>query len=195
MKIEQRKLSNHHTFTFEADQVNFAYHDKSGSGDVDLAYADIPLKSSIRIDENLWLRNVGYLWCLLGAIQVGYALLSNRPLTGTGFWLLLGLVCLVWSRFTKVVYSVFTADAGSIWVIHDANTHDRVIEEIRLRRKNQLLKWYGDIDLENGVDNAACKFRWLVEQQAMTAEEAERRISQVRAALGPGQMPSPITIN
>lgn len=195
MKIEQRKLSNNHTFTFETDSVNFAYRDKSGSGDVDIPYSEFPLKSSTRIVQNFWLRNVGYLWCALGVIQIGFALSTDKPQTGTGFWLLLGLGCLLWAHFTKVTYSVFSPDRGSVWVIQDANTHDRIIDEIRSRRKDQLLAWYGEINLENGVDKEVGKFRWLAEQQALTTEEAEQRIAQVRAALGPTGIPSPVTIN
>lgn len=183
MKIEQRKLSNRHTFTFETDRLNFAYRDKSGAGDIDIPYADFPLKSSTRIDQNFWLRNVGYIWCAVGAIQIALALFTDRPLIGAGFWLLLGVGCLLWAHFTKVTYSVFSTDRGSVWVIQDPNNHDRVIDEIRSRRRAQLLAWYGDINLENGLDKEIGKFRWLEEQQALTTEEAEQRIAQVRAAL------------
>lgn len=195
MKIEQQKLSNRHTFTFESDRLNFAYRDKSGSGDVDIPYADFPLKSSTRIDQNLWLRNVGYLWCVLGVIQIGLALAAEKPLTGTGFWLMLGLGCLLWAHFTKVTYTVFSADQGGVWVIQDANNHDRIVDEIRSRRKVQLLAWYGDINLENGLDKEVGKFRWLAEQHALTSEEAEQRIAQVHAALGATTAPSSVTIN
>lgn len=195
MKIEQQKLSVHHTFTFDTDSLNFAYRDKSGSGDVDIPYAEIPLKSSTRIDQNLWLRNVGYLWCALGVIGIPLALFTDKPLSGAGFWLLLGLGCLLWAHFIKVTYSVFSADRGSVWVIQDANSHDQIVDEIRSRRRNQLLVWYGDINLENGLDKEIGKFRWLAEQQALTADEAEQRIAQVRAALVVAAVPSPATIN
>lgn len=195
MKIEQRKFSNRHTFTFEPDSFNFAYRDKTGSGDLDIPYAEFPLKSSTRIDQNLWLRNVGYLWCVLGVIQIAYALSTERSLTGTGFWLLLGLGCLIWTHFTKVTYSIFSADRGNVWVIKDARSHDRIVEEIRLRRKNQLLSWYGDINLDNGLEKETSKFRWLEEQQVLTKEEANRRIAQVHAALGNTGVAAGVTIN
>lgn len=70
MKIEQKRLSNRHTFTFGSDSFNFAYCNKSGSGDVDMVNADSPLKSSTRIEQNLWLRNVGFLWAALGATRL-----------------------------------------------------------------------------------------------------------------------------
>ena len=195
MKIDQKKLSNRHTFTFEPERLNFAYRDKSGSGDVDIPYAEFPLKSSTRIDQNLWLRNVGYLWCALGVIQMGIAITNERPLTGTGFWFLLGVGCLLWTHFTKVTYTVFSTDRGSVWVIQDANNHDRIINEVRLRRKNQLLAWYGDINLESDLDKEVGKFRWLEEQQALTSEEAERRIAQAHAVLGVTGVVPPVTIN
>lgn len=69
MEIVQKKNSTTHTFTFKDDHFNFAYKDKSGSGDTDMHYADFPQKCSIQIEQNDWLKNVGYLWfavCCLG---------------------------------------------------------------------------------------------------------------------------------
>lgn len=195
MKIEQRKLSSRHTFTFETDSFNFAYRDKSGSGDVDVHYAEFPLKFSTRIDQNLWLRNAGYLWSVVGVLQIALALAADRPLNGAGFWLFLGLGCLLWAHFTKTTYSVFSTDRSDVWVIQDANNHDRIIDEIRSRRKAQLLALYGDINLENEMDKEISKFRWLAEQQALTTEEAEQRIAQVRAALLATAIPGPVTLN
>lgn len=195
MKIEQKKLSNRHTFTFGADSFNFAYRDKSGSGDVDMVYADFPLKSSTRIEQNMWLRNVGFLWAVLGLVQMGYALVSARSLSGTGFWLLLGLACLMWAHLSKVTYTVFSAERGSVWVIQDAKSHDQIIDEIQSRKKSQLLALYGDINLDNGLDREVGKFRWLAEQRALSTEEAERRIAQVQAALSATLVNSSTAIN
>lgn len=181
MKIVQQKRSNKHTFTFNDEQFNFAYEDKTGSGDVDMDYADFPRKSSVRIEQNEWLRNVGYLWCAIGTIQLGVAIYAGAPLAGKGFWLLLGFGCLAWERLSRVKYSVFQAQKGSVFVIQDKR-HDEIISELNARKKSQLLKWYGEIDLENGIQNEINKFRWLCEQQALTKEEADIRIAQIQAA-------------
>ena len=90
MEIKQKKKSNKHTFTFHDDYFNFAYEDKSGSGDIDMNYADFPKKSSIQIEQNEWLRNAGYFWMALGLFQLGYAIYSEASLSGTGFWMLVG---------------------------------------------------------------------------------------------------------
>lgn len=182
MKIDQKKFSTRHTFTFGPDMLNFGYVDKSGSGDVDIPYADIPAKSSIQIEKNLWLRNVGYLWCLLGGLQIAWALISGKSLAGTGFWLMLGLICVLWAHVTTIKYTVFHADQGSIFVIQDGKTHDRITGEMASRKKDQLLALFGNIDIENGLEREVSKFRWLAEQKVLTPEEANQRIAQVEAA-------------
>ena len=181
MQIVQKKRSNKHTFTFKDDLFNFAYEDKNGSGDVDIDYVDFPQKFSIRIEQNEWLRNVGYLWCAIGALQFGYAVYSAAPLSGKGFWLFLGLGSLAWAHFSKVKYSVFQTDHGSVFVIQDKR-HDEIISELNARRRKQLLQGYGEINFSNDPQKEINKFRWLSEQNALSREEAEIKIAQVELA-------------
>ncbi|MAD89372.1 MAG: hypothetical protein CMK64_06670 [Pseudoalteromonas sp.] len=181
MEIKQKKFSNHHTYTFESDHVNFAYKDKSGSGDFDFNYADFPEKSSITIEQNEWLRNVGILWCLLGVYRIGSAIYSGSPLSGTGFWLVLGIICLIWFALTKVKYSVFKTERGNVFVIQDKN-HENIISELNKRKKEQLLAWYGAVNLENDKENEIEKFRWLEKQNVITKDEAEEKIAEVEFA-------------
>ncbi|MBI5007202.1 MAG: hypothetical protein HZB95_08735 [Nitrosomonadales bacterium] len=195
MKIEQKKLSNRHTFTFDAENLNFAYKNKTGAGDVDISYGEIPFKSSIQIEQNEWLRNVGYLWCALSIFQIGYALYGGHTLKGTGFWLVVGLLCVMFAYLTKVTYTVFSTDQGNIFIIQDGKAHNQIINEIYSRRKNQLLSWYGDINIENGIEREISKIRWLAEQKVLTKEEAELRIAQVKTAFNHGTAASTITIN
>ena len=177
MEIIQKKRSNKHTFTFEDNHFNFAYEDKSGSGDADMNYADFPQKSSVKIEQNEWLRNVGYLWCALGVFQLGYAIYSEASISGKGFWIVLGLACIAWAHFSKVKYSIFQAEHGNIYVIQDKK-HDEIISELNTRRKKQLLNWYGEVNPENELENEIGKFKWLVEQNIITKEESEQKIAQ-----------------
>lgn len=178
MEIVQKKKSNKHTFTFHDDYFNFAYEDKSGSGDNDMNYADFPKKSSVQIEENQWLRNVGYLWIALGVFIFGHAIYISAPLSGKGFWIMMGVGCVIWAHFSKVKYSVFRFDRGDVFVIQDGK-HDEIIEELNKRRKIQLLNWYGEVNPENEIKNEIGKFKWLAEQDVMTKEESERKIAQV----------------
>ncbi|KZN52768.1 hypothetical protein N474_22625 [Pseudoalteromonas luteoviolacea CPMOR-2] len=178
MEIVQKKRSVKHTFTFEKDHFNFAYKDKSGSGDTDFNYADFPKKCIIKIEQNDWLRNVGFLWIALGAIQLGYAIYSQSSLSGQGFWLMVGLACVAWTHFSKVKYSVYQAERGNIFVIQNKE-HDKIVNELNQRRSAQLLDWYGEINPENELENEINKFKWLADQNVMTTAEAEAKIAQV----------------
>lgn len=177
MEFVQKKRSNRHTFTLHDDHFNFAYEDKSGSGDTDISYADFPQKSSVQIEHNEWLRNVGYLWIALGVVQLGLAVYSGGSLAGRGFWILVGLACVAWAHFSKVKYTVFRSGRGNIFVIQD-KIHDSIIEEINNRRKSQLLEWYGEVNPDNDLDNEIRKFKWLAEQGVINDQEAEQKIAE-----------------
>jgi len=86
---------------------------------------------------------------------------------------MVGLVCVVWAQFTKVKYSVFKAEKGTVYVIKDAK-HDENINELNSRRKKQLLDWYGEINMENDLQKEINKFNWLSEQKIITKEEADQ---------------------
>ncbi|WP_213997923.1 hypothetical protein [Arsukibacterium sp.] len=179
MEFMQKKNSNKHTFTFQDEHFNFAYEDKSGSGDTDFSYADFPKKSSIQIEQNEWLRNVGYLWIALGIFQLGYALYSNASLSGKGFWILLGAVCVSWAYFSKVKYTVFRTESGNVFVIQDKQ-HDQIISEINSRKKSQLLNLYGDVNPENSLENEINKFKWLAAEAIITQDESQKKIAQAQ---------------
>lgn len=178
MEFVQKKRSTKHVFTLYDHYFNFAYEDRSGSSDGDIHYADFPQKSSIQIEQNEWLRNVGYLWMALGALQFGYAIYSDASLSGKGVWIVLGIACIVWSNYSKIKYTVFRSGRSNIFVIQDKQ-HDQIIEEINARRKSQLLQWFGDVNPENDLDNEIQKFQWLAEQGVLSQEESENKIAQV----------------
>ncbi len=177
MEVIQKRRSNKHTFTFHDEYFNFAYEDKSGSGDIDMDYADFPNKWSVQIEQNEWVRNVGYLWIMLGVFQLSYAIYSDASLSGRGFWVLLGLICIIWAHFSKVKYTVFRAERGNIFVIQD-KYHDQIIEELTNRKKSQLRKWYGDVNPENDLEKEIQKFKWLMDQGVISKKESEEKIAQ-----------------
>lgn len=177
MEFIQKKSGNKHTFHLHDDYFNFAYEDKSGSGDHDIHYADFPQKSSTQIEQNEWLKNVGYLWIAIGVFQIGYALYSDTSLSGKGFWLLLGALCVTWAQVTTVTYSVFRGDRGNVFVIKDAQ-HDQIIETLNSRRKDQLYRWYAEVNTDNDLEDEIDKYRWLVAENVMSQEEADLKIAE-----------------
>jgi len=184
LNIVQKKLSIKHTFSFHSEQLNFAFKDKSGSADFDIYYADIPFKTSITIERNEWLRNVGFIWILLGVIQVLIALNANRFSFNDAFWLYIGALCLIGFHFTKTAYTVFRADVGNIFIIQDKK-HDEIMNEITQRRKQQFLNWYSEINLNNELEKEINKFKWLQSLNIITQEDADNKIAQIQMANNP----------
>lgn len=179
MEFIQKKRGVKQTFTLRDDHFNYAYEDKSGSGDIDINYVDFPQKSSVSIEQNEWLRNVGLLWIALGVAQIGWAIFNDLSLSGKGFWLMVGMACVLWAHFSKTRYSVFRTERGNVLVMQNKQ-HQQIVETLHARRKAQLLDWYGDVNPDNELENEIRKFQWLVEQDVMTQAESEQKISQAQ---------------
>lgn len=179
MEFIQKKRGVKQTFTLRDDHFNFAYEDKSGSGDIDLNYVDFPQKSSVSIEQNEWLRNVGLLWIALGVAQIGWAIFNDLSLSGKGFWLMVGMACVLWAHFSKTRYSVFRTERGNVLVMQNKQ-HQQIVETLHARRKAQLRDWYGDVNPDNELENEIRKFQWLVEQDVMTQAESEQKIAQAQ---------------
>ncbi|MFS1701944.1 hypothetical protein [Alteromonas sp. AMM-1] len=179
MEFIQKKRGVKHTFTLKEDHFNFAYEDKSGAGDIDVNYADFPVKSSVTIEQNEWLRNVGFLWIALGVAQIGWALFNDLSLSGKGFWLMVGTACVLWAHFSKTRYSVFRTDQGHVLVLQNKQ-HQQIVDTLHARRKAQLLNWYGEVNPENDLQNEIRKFQWLAEQKVITKAESEQKIAQAQ---------------
>ncbi|WP_306476575.1 hypothetical protein [Methyloversatilis sp.] len=195
MKILQKKLSTTHTFEFQEKYFNFAYKDRSGSGDVDVAYANLPQKSSIKIDDNTWWRNAGYIWCVIGVLNMGMGIAAGDSVAGRGFWLMVGLICLAVYWATRVKYTVLAFNGGNVFIIQDGKTHDQVLDELMKRRKAQLLSLYGEVDLESDLEREKSKFEFLKDQGVMTQEEADAKIRQAISVLGTSPTDGPRTLN
>lgn len=183
MKIEQKKLSNIHTFEFKDKFFNFAYKDRSGSGDMDIAYANLARKTAIRIEENTWWRNAGYVWVAIGGVNMVAGAFTGESIFRRAFWLLMGLTCLATFHYSRVKYTLVPFEGGNVFIIQDGKTHDLVLDELMKRRGDQLRSLYGEVDLESSFEREKAKFEYLVEQGVFSREEADGKIMQAAAAL------------
>jgi len=142
-------------------------------------YADFPQKSSILIEQNEWLRNIGYLWIFLEIVIIAYAIIIDASLYGRGFWFFMGIICIIWAHFSKVKYSVFRTERGNVHIIQDKQ-HDYIIEELRKRKKKQLFDWYSEVNPENALETEIGKFKWLLEQDVISKEQYDYRVNQAQ---------------
>ncbi len=182
MEFRQKKLSNSIAFELGEDTFNYAFRDSSGAADVDFNYADMPEKSSERIERQDWWRNVGLIWVVVGLVQAGSALMSDAGLQAIPFWLLLGAACLGWYYYSTVRYSVLAFDGGRVYVIRDAQ-HDAILAELTRRKHAQLRAWYSEIDSRNEPEKEIQKFRWLHKRGALTESEVQAKISLLQLPL------------
>jgi len=56
------------------------------------------------------------------------------------------------------------------------------MDEIRERRKKQLLEWYGNINFANDPEEEIRKFHWLHSQHLISAGQLEQIITAIRNA-------------
>lgn len=179
-RTQQKRFATTASFQFDDACLEYGVADNSGERQVVIDYAKLPLKSRRVFEKNIWLRNVGLVWCALGALALGAALISGEGLRGSGFWLILGFGCLAVFKATQTRYTVFDTEEGSIWIVEDAQ-HGEIVAELMKRRRDRLVNLYGALNLANGPEQEVQKVEWLVQQQALSREEADTKIREIRA--------------
>ena len=177
MEINQSRFSNKTKFIFGDDSLIYTLKDMGGRQSFSVPYISI-LKDRSELEErNPWFRNVGLLWVLIGIIQTLYVYHgAGGPILS--IWLILGMVCLAiyWVATTR--YTVLNTERGSIYVILDKK-HEEVLQELSSRRKAQLRNLYGAINLQNDPAVEMNKFRWLLQEGAISDEEFRSTLKEI----------------
>lgn len=193
MEFFQKKGSTRLSFTLYDNYFNFDAADKSGRADLDVAYGDLPKKTSVRIEHNEWLRNVGILWILLGLVVTSIPLLGGDGFQGLSIWLYVGSICFVWARFTKARYTQLTTDRGAVLILQNKE-HDVIIAELKARKDAQLLDWYGKINTHESFEDQVRKFEWLKGQGVLSDKEFELSVAQLKLELSEPSSNSAVTL-
>ena len=179
MLITQRRFSNAITFDFEPDTLTYTRADAYGSHSFQLPYGSIGMDPRQTTERNGTLFNGGILLAAWGLAQAGYAL-AHHDLLGIIF-LLPATACFLLHALAKVELTSLSSDAGEIALLNDKQ-YDRIMSEIRERRKKQLLDWYGNINFANDPEEEIRKFHWLHSQQLISAEQLEQIVTTIRNA-------------
>ena len=179
MLITQRRFSNAITFDFEPDTLTYTRADAYGSHSFQLPYGSIGMDPRQTTERNGTLFNGGILLAAWGLAQAGYAL-AHHDLLGIIF-LLPATACFLVHALTKVELTSLSSDAGEIALLNDKQ-YDRIMSEIRERRKKQLLDWYGNINFANDPEEEIRKFHWLHSQQLISAGQLEQIVTTIRNA-------------
>lgn len=115
------------------EYFNFSYSDPRAFDTIDINYTDIAPQPTEQVEENEWLRIVGFAWMAIGLFQLLFALYSGYSTSGKGFWILVGGLCVFWSYASVVKYTVIKTEHGNICIIHD-DKHDKIISELQAKR-------------------------------------------------------------
>jgi hypothetical protein len=169
--LSQKKHGTQTNFMFREDTIMYTVKDGSGSQSFSAYYEDISFEVSEFQERNVWLRNVGVLWLLLGVtISIYEYAATGKPYVS--IWLIVGAVCYALYYFRRTRYSVFDTPKGRILIIRD-NTHDRIKQEIENRRREILRKKYAFVDPESPPDKETAKLKWLLEHEIITPQECD----------------------
>lgn len=177
LEFTQKRLANNIRFEFGETELKYWVRDNSGERDLTIDYANLPKSTRRVFERNNWIRNVGILWCLIGAVSIGLTVAGSGLLSGSGFWLFVGAACLIFYRLTQTNYTVLDSESGAIWIMDDKQSAS-ILSEMQSRRKKRLLEIYGEFNPNNDRERELQKFDWLVKEQVLSREEANLRIAQ-----------------
>jgi cbb3-type cytochrome oxidase subunit 3 len=93
--------------------------------------------------------------------------------------LILGILCIVWTLFRKIKFTIYETPKASILIIKNRK-HNKIINEIQSRRKKQLLELYSHIDYDNNIKSEIKKFEWLKDEKVLSDKEANEKISKLK---------------
>ncbi|MBL4616887.1 MAG: hypothetical protein JKY46_04270 [Robiginitomaculum sp.] len=180
-EIIQKKFFNTIKFDFGAESFKYYHKDNQTEEQFRIAYTSVPNDRSTFTDKNLWLRNVGFIWCLLGVIILGLGAADGSLSIADGLWLLLGAICLVVFKYSQVKYTIFRTAKGNVLVLQN-DDHDKIVQEIFNHRREQFLMVYGDINSENDINEEIGKFKWLRDEGVITDNEFDKKIKIIQLA-------------
>ncbi|MGE4440853.1 MAG: hypothetical protein AB7D27_05105 [Desulfomicrobium sp.] len=179
MIITQRSYSTTITFDFEQEALTYTRADAYGSHSFQLPYGSIGMDPRLTTERNGGLFNGAILLSAWGMAQAVYTM-ARGDMLGAIF-LLPGAACFLLHAALKTRITSLSSDDGEIALLHDRNC-DRIMTEIRERRKKQLLEWYGNINFANDPEEEIRKFHWLHSQHLISAGQLQQIITTIRNA-------------
>ena len=179
IRQQQRKISIKTDFKYGEEDLQYTIKKPNGSRTFVANYASITVANKNEmVEQNAWLRNAGILCLIIGVVHRGILILEADQLQ-TLVWLVSGAICLIIHAIAKTEFTVLSCDIGDILIIKDSK-HDKVLEEIRRRRKNLIMGLYGDINIENNPEDEVAKFLWLKDQGYISEKKLHSIIEQIK---------------
>ena len=167
MRYKQSRLKTKIEFNFEENELEYSMQDNSNNLNFEIAYGNFPKRSQTFFERNEWLRNVGFIWLILGISFTAMNFFQGSMRLSVWTWI--GLICLAAYRYTWSDYTYFDTDEGRVLILKD-NQSDKILEEIKTRRKKAFLDWFEKLEFES-VDQANHSLDYMVKERS-----EERRV-------------------
>jgi len=193
MKLTQKRFSNRTEFDLRENDFSYTIRDSSGSRSFTFDYADFNPNSEHLEENNAWWRNAGLIWVVIGVLQLGAQYVQEGAFRGS-IWLVLGIGCLVAYRVARTSYTIHSSDYGNVLIIQDKQ-HQKIFDELTSRRRTRLASALGEINPNQPPESEIAKFEWLVEQGAISEQEAAQKIAIVRSGAEERQDQDPPLLN
>lgn len=177
MEIAQKRGSSHTRYKFHEDRVEYSWKDSSGSRSFSVQYTDISRDRQGLTERNVWFRNVGILWLLIGGVQLAVTWSSAQGARGS-LWLILGAACVAVYYFRTISYTILPSDKGNLLVIDDEDG-SRIIEEIERRRVAQFRAEYDIFPEGDNPEQLRNRFSWLHREGVLSEAELEQRLAAI----------------
>jgi len=177
MEIKQKTQSYRTEYAFEESGLRYAWKDSSGSRSFSVGYGEISNDRQTLMERNAWLRNVGWLWVILGVVVTGLRYTENYSLVPS-IWLLLGIGCLVAYRVRSVEFVIVPSEKGNLLVIKDKDG-ERILREIESRRTGYFREEYDFFPESEDPEQLRRRFKWLHAEGVLTDEELAARLDRV----------------
>jgi len=179
MEISQKKYSNQVRYVFGDEALDYYVQDSSGSRSFSVPYSAISRDRQTLVERNQWLRNVGLLWIVLGAVTTGLSLTGDQGLK-ISFWIWVGLACYGAYHLFSTRFTIIPTEAGNLLVI-DGPEGQRILDEIVARRAAYMREEYDFMPENDSPEQHRNRFKWLHREGVLTEEELKQRLAVVDA--------------
>lgn len=186
MRYDQKKNGNKISFVLNRENLSYSLSDKQHNIAFKVEYEQIPMESFTVREMNTWLRNVGLLWLVLGAVftVIDYMAGELRP----SIWLFVGAGCYVTFLIRQTEFIYFDTNKGRILIINDAQGQE-IHDMIQQRRVTQIRERYGQINWNNDPEQEVRRFRWMEENGVISESEYNEIEAKIRLRLPDGEKP------
>lgn len=186
MEITQKHASNKTRFVFHDDRLEHAWQDSSRSRSFSVSYTEISRERQTLTERQVWFRNAGLIWMLLGGVWTMASWSRDYGRSGW-FWFLLGALCYGIYRFRVTRFVILPSDKGNLLVIDDEDGK-RIIHEIETRRAAQFREEYDFFPESDSPEQLRKRFKRLHSEGALSDEEFKQRMDKVDALTQPAHV-------